>query len=784
MVTGRAGTDDQKKVDTSYAISTISDQDLRARAPIGVAEALKEVPGFYITNTSGEASSGVHVRGIPSDGYQTVSLLEDGIPIQADAGLGWLNGDQSLRVDQTVERIEVVRGGPSSIFYSNAPGAAINFITRRGSDHLEGLARYEATDYNSHRLDSWVSGPIGSSDWRFFTGGYYRLSDGQHDSGYPQDKGGQFRLNVSRNFDRGSILLGVKRIDERIGNWGGGIYTTNAEGNPTSVPGFNDRRDNIAGPDTRYFNFLTPDGTFHFDNAVGTTVRLTQTSLRGDFKIADGFKVEENARYRTSWTRRNSITPYSVSDATDFLTNTYGKVVNTKAGQSLGLFYRDSGAPFDLQNQNGNGLALVDLARDHTVPLDEFITDTRLVGSAEALGHHDLALGFYYANVNEGYKVNTAAVLTDVNNHAGVLDAYLLDAHGNRIFKLTDGGVLAYGSEFADARGTSDNIAVYASDEWQITDKLRLDGGMRWEHIRTSGEVEGTRKANLNQSPTPADDSVGVGNGVFTPFSRKYDHAAWTIGANYQYIPESGVFVRYTDTFRLPSISNFITNAGASPVVQTMNMVEAGVKYSRREFETYLTVFRTIYNSYEIDDFRRLDSGVLAPFVVYGDTKTWGTELEATWRPSRWFDVHGSWTWQDPRFTSFVFTNSAGVLTDYSHHRLNALPNNTFRITPGLNLLDSRLRVQADFNYNGQIFTDVANQISLPSYWVVDLDAQYNLTSNLQLGLIVNNITNEFGLVNGNPRAGTIDNSEAGQAIFIGSSLYGRSARAYISYRF
>jgi outer membrane receptor for ferrienterochelin and colicin len=91
-----------------------------------VAEALKQVPGFYIANTSGEASSGVSVRGIPSDGYQTVSLLEDGIPIQADPGLGWLNGDQSLRIDQTVERIEVVRGGPSSIFYSNAPGAAAN----------------------------------------------------------------------------------------------------------------------------------------------------------------------------------------------------------------------------------------------------------------------------------------------------------------------------------------------------------------------------------------------------------------------------------------------------------------------------------------------------------------------------------------------------------------------------------------------------------------------------------------------------------------------------------
>jgi outer membrane receptor for ferrienterochelin and colicin len=135
VVTGRAGTSRQRKVETSYAISTISDQDLRIRAPIGVAEALKQVPGFYSAPTSGEVAGGVRVRGIPSDGYQTVALLEDGIPIQGDPGLGWLNGDQSLRIDQSVERIEVVRGGPSAIFYSNALSSVVQFSAKVGFEN-------------------------------------------------------------------------------------------------------------------------------------------------------------------------------------------------------------------------------------------------------------------------------------------------------------------------------------------------------------------------------------------------------------------------------------------------------------------------------------------------------------------------------------------------------------------------------------------------------------------------------------------------------------------------
>ncbi|MEG3088192.1 TonB-dependent receptor [Sphingomonas sp. PB4P5] len=782
IVTGRAGTSRQRKVETSYAISTISDEDLRIRAPIGVAEALKQVPGFYSAPTSGEVSGGVRVRGIPSDGYQTVALLEDGIPVQGDPGLGWLNGDQSLRVDQSVERIEVVRGGPSAIFYSNAPGAAINFITRKGGDTLEALARYEVSSYDSHRLDGWIGGPIGATGWNFFTGGYYRLSDGPHNSGYRQDEGGQIRLNVSKDFDRGGVTFGIKRIDERVGYWGGGIYAGNAAGEPTNVAGLDNKVDNVVGPYTRYFDFLTPGGTVGFDNGVGSTVKLTQLSFQGHYDISDAFKIEQNVRYRESWTQRNSVTPYSVAAASAFLASTYGKAVGT--GQSLGLFYRDSGAAFDLAGQNGNGLALVDLARTHTVPLDEFITDTRFVGKVHLLGTHNLALGVYYAREDESYQALSAAVLTDVTDHAKVLDAYLLAANGSKLYKFTDNGVVQYGAEYANASGTSDNIAVYGSDEWQITDKFRLEGGVRYEQIKTQGQVEGTKKVNLGQSATSADDSVGVGTGVFTPFSRKYDHVGWTAAANYQVRPFFGAFVRYTDTFRLPSVSSFITNANASPVVQTLNMTEGGIKYSRGKVDLYATGFRTIYNSYAISDYQRLASGLLSPVTVYGDTKTVGAEIEGIWRPTDWFDLHASWTWQRNRFSKFVYTNSAGVLTDYSHNRVIGVPDNTFRITPGVTLFDSKVRLQSDINHVGSIYTDVANQIRLPAYWSVDLSAQFTITPKLQFGLIVANVTNAFGLVNGNPRAGTIDNTEAGQSVYIGSSLYQRNFRGSLTYRF
>lgn len=782
IVTARAGNQAQKKVEASYAISAISEEELQMKAPIGVGEALKNVPGFWIESSSGEASGNIRVRGIPTDGYSALSLLEDGITIQHDAGLGWLNGDQALRMDQTIQGIEVVRGGPSSIFYSNAPGAVVNFITRRGGDHLEGSARYEVASYNSHRVDGWIGGPIGTSDWRFLVGGYYRVSDGQRHTGYTQDKGGQIRATLSRKFDRGSIMLGVKRIDERIGNAMVTPFINDDNGDPIGVPGFNAKRDIIAGKETRYFDFLTPDGVEKFDNGVGTTIKLTQLTGEFDYEIADGFKIENKTRYRDSYTKRNSITPRTVASAADLLSSTYGKYVG--AGQSLGFAYTNGGGTMDLANANGNGLALLNLARSFTIPEDEFVTDTRLLKDVELLGHHDIALGAYYAHVKETYHSNSAAIFTDVKDNASLLDAYLYDAAGNPIYQFTNGGVASYGSEYNNAYGKSDTFALYASDEWKLSDKLRIDGGVRWESIKTSGAVEGKSTVNLGQSGTAADDAVLVGSGVFTPFSRKYDKAAWTLGGNYQFRPNLGAFLRVTSTFRLPSVSSFLGNAAANPVTQKMDFYEAGLKYSSPTFDLYLTGFNSVYKSYEISDYRQNSSGQYVLNTVYGDTKTWGTELEGTWRPVKWFDLHANWTWQDAKFTDFVYTNSSGQTVDYSNNRLIRVPEHSFRITPGVNLLDNRLRVEADFAYYGQRYAEVANQISLPAYSTIDLNAKFDVTDRLSLNLYVNNLTNTIGLTEGNPRAGSIDNEEVGDLVYIARSIFGRSVRGAVTFRF
>src|SRR3954469_3607681 len=137
VVTGRAGSEAQKKVEASYAITAVTEEKLHMQAPVSVAEVLKNVPGYWVEASGGVGGANIRARGIPIEGYAAVGLQEDGLPIQHDGGLGFLNPDFVFRMDETVNRVEVVRGGPSSIFASYAPAGTVSFITRKGSDHFE-----------------------------------------------------------------------------------------------------------------------------------------------------------------------------------------------------------------------------------------------------------------------------------------------------------------------------------------------------------------------------------------------------------------------------------------------------------------------------------------------------------------------------------------------------------------------------------------------------------------------------------------------------------------------
>lgn len=783
VVTGRAGTGTRTKAELSYSVTRINEEALRLQAPTSVTEALKSVPGFWVESSGGEASGNVRARGVPVDGFGSIQLLEDGIPVQHDPALGYLNADQVFRLDETIERIEVVRGGPASLFYSNAPAGAVNFIPRRVGDTAEGLVKFTGGADSQYRVDFWAGAPIG--DWKLAVGGFYRSEGGVRDPGFTANRGGQVRATLSREWERAKVSLDVKRLDDIVGFYTGIPMRTGADGKIGAVPGFDGNYGTVAGPETERVKMIEGDGsTYNFDNSVGTQVKRTQITGKFEFEPWDGWKIANTTRYNDSRTQRNGVYPNALQSASSLLTQNAALLGQAPGAAALQLRYATTpGQVFDTANQNGNGLVIVGGLRGITMPVKEFMSDTRLshrfdMGSTT----HDITFGYYFAHIDEDFSRYSSTALLDVRNNSRLLDLVAVDAAGNVVKTFTDHGIYKYGYEWEDAHGEQTTNSLYLSDEWQVTPKLRIDGGVRWETMRTRGTVALKKTVNLG---TAATSSILTGSGTYANYDDTFSHATWTIGADYQFTRRAGLFARFTSANRLPSLGNYITSATAKPIVQTMDLGEVGVKYASPLVELYATGFWTKYNNVSFTNYRfDLNTGASVTEALYADTQTFGLELEGTLRPVRWFDLSGTATLQSPKYKGLTYVDATGKAFDYDGNQLIRIPTVSLRIVPGFNLLDGRVRFQASWEYEGARFVDTANSVRLPAYATVNLSARFDVSKRLSVYGYVDNLNNSLGLTEGNPRAGEIQNGDAGANTFIARPLIGRNFRAALMYKF
>ncbi|MBB2159773.1 TonB-dependent receptor domain-containing protein [Gluconacetobacter sacchari] len=779
IVTGRASTRRQRKIDASYAITTISQEDLRVRGTSSVSEALKNTPGFWVEASGGEVGANIRARGIPVDGYGSVQLEEDGLPIQSDPALGYLNADDSFRIDETMKQIQVVRGGPSSIVAQNAPGGLVNFLSRRGTSRLSGLAKQTFGDDGLYRTDAWLGGPAGA--WRWSLGGFYRVENGVRDPGFRANSGGQIRANISRDFSHGgSVFVDYKHLDDRTAFFTDIPVTYDKAGNIASLPGFNANTGDYSSSVLENAYLPGPGGsTKHIDLQSGIHINLNQVTAGFRHDLADGWHLTDTFRYRAMNATWTVLSPSAVTDADKRLAGLgdAGSMFAGATGWQL-RYANDPAQPFS-SSLAGNNYVTDASLRAVWINEHEVMNDFKLEKSFAFLGHHDVAAGAFVTYFNEDFTRYSANLLLDTTPHAQLLNIDAVNAAGDVVGSTTQNGYTRYGTEFANGSGDDTDVAGYATDEWAITKKLRVDTGVRYEAQRTSGLVEGSHSVVAGAAPYLS--NMLSGNGVYTPYHAGFAGFGGTIGVNYQLQPNLGFFARFTRAYRLPSLASFITNPVAVPITQKIFMYEGGVKYQSRYADLFLTGFNTDYPSYAINNLVfDVKTGSYNQQAITATTHTYGLEFEGTIRPSHYFDIVFSGTAQNARFGRMrylVLNNGAPSLLDYTGNHLLRTPPVMFRVTPRLHLLDGRLLLQADIEHYGLRYADVANTQRLPAYTVINFGATYAITPYLTFNLSGENLNDSLGLTEGNPRSGEVLSSQAGQNVFLARPILGRNFR-------
>jgi catecholate siderophore receptor len=784
IVTGRAGALNRTKLQTSYSVTSIGYNALSLQGPTSVTETLKSVPGFWVEATGGEASGNVRARGVPVDGFGSIQLMEDGVPVQHDPALGYLNADQAFRFDETIQSIEVVRGGPSAVFYSNAPAGAVNYIPRAVGDKTEGIFKLTVGDNNLNRADFWLGAPIGDG-WKFAAGGFYRTGTGVRNPGYTGNHGGQIRASLGKSWEKSSFNIDFKQLNDNVVFYTDYPMTYDSKGKIVAVPGFDGNYGALAGPETQRMNMIQGDNSlYHYDNSVGTAVNRSQVSVKFQTEFAEGWVLKNALRYSNTQTQRNGLFALNVLTADSFYRAQSSLLTQAPGATQLGFQYATDGATF-ASNQNGNGLVIQGGLRGITMPMTEVANDLHLshvfyTGRSK----HDFNFGYYYAHFNQNFSRYSSKVYLDVQNNSRLLNIVALDGTGKAVKTFSDNGVSQYGYEWADANGEQTTNALYASDEWQITPAFRIDGGVRWEYTQTDGVVEQSKTVNLG---TYATSQITTGNGLWKGYNHHFDYTTWTLGADYQLSENMGLFGRYTAAARIPGFATYYTNVNSTAVTQTMQLGEVGFKYARRLYALYATGFYTRYNNVGFTNTVSTLNG-FTQVNAFANTNTFGLELEGSLFPVKWFDVSATATLQHGEYQGLVAEAvSGGTLTqkyNYNGNKLIRVPQASLRVVPGVNLFNNHFRLQAPIEYEGKRYTDVANSQILPSYTVVSLDAQVNITKEISLFGVVDNLTNSLGLTEGNPRQGEIQSAAAGQYIFLARPLFGRSFKVSLRYKF
>ena len=125
---------EQKLTDAPASVTIVTREEIQVYGHRTMADILRSVRDFYVTDDRRYGSIGVRGVNRPGDFGGRILVLVDGLrlnePISNSAGV---LTDFPIDVDM-IERVEVIRGAGSALYGSNAVFAVINVITRTASD--------------------------------------------------------------------------------------------------------------------------------------------------------------------------------------------------------------------------------------------------------------------------------------------------------------------------------------------------------------------------------------------------------------------------------------------------------------------------------------------------------------------------------------------------------------------------------------------------------------------------------------------------------------------------
>jgi len=163
--------------ETAASVITLTPEELSTSAAVTLDDALRQVPDFQLFRRSGSltanpTSQGVSLRGTGASGASRAVVLADGVPLNDPFG-GWVYWGRVPRA--AISRVEVLQGGASSLYGSDALGGVVSVITR--SAEVPALS-LELSASSQHTSDATLFAGAHKGKWGATLSGELLSTDG------------------------------------------------------------------------------------------------------------------------------------------------------------------------------------------------------------------------------------------------------------------------------------------------------------------------------------------------------------------------------------------------------------------------------------------------------------------------------------------------------------------------------------------------------------------------------------------------------------------------------
>ena len=784
-----------RKIDASYSITSVNAEEIKMSNPKSAADLLKVSPGLWPESSGGQTGANIEIAGFPSGGdapFFTNQFM--GSPVYGAPTLSFFEGTSTIRLDDTVERVEIVQGGPAVVFADGQPGATANYILKRGTDKPTGSLSFTYGSEGLYRTDTFYGGKI-ADGWYGSAGGFYRRSDGVRDTQYPSDNGGQFTASISHDWDGGTFTAFGRVLRDK------NQFITPIpllQTGPTSFsayPGFDPLKDTYYSKAIQHVFLPTyPGGAGgNADLANGRGADVHFGGFNADIDLPGGFKVSDKFLFFGGNMDTNAL--FSGSNPASLNDEVYGS-------GDFGGYAVPPGSPYTA-TYVGGGAVDPNQSVIHQgwffIHKHLFSVNNDLRVSKEVFPGNTATVGLYTARWtdHDKWSLGNQMLMTNTPNARPITLSYLNGA-GQSVQVLDPQGFDFNGGFNIVEDGGATQVAAYFSDSWRLGPWL-FDASARVDHQNISNTVCNISSVNLDGNPlTLYDNSLGRCNGTFTTTAYNPTRVPWTVGANFEITSSMSVYARVNrgyhyldfDNGLRPNTDNVVnTYQNNTLPTQAVENQEVGFKYQDSLVFADITVYHRAFSGLQ---YRPTDpTGTpFGDFQNYG-SDSFGANFNVVVSPIQHAKVaivgnylNGIYTGY---FSCFQYINTVtGVkgCQPIDGKQLQRQPKFRIAVQPSYTIPFGWGDVTPFFTFThvGNHTQDQAGLQQLGSYNTLDFGVTTNYGENWELRVQGTNMTNALGLTESNSR---IFGTAAGAGgVILARPLEGREVNVTLKYQF